>query len=204
MTDYEQMLEEFRTLPPDDQAMVCEYIAFLKWRAGQGAARPAASGLVAGGERAWHYGLVENFREATFKSSENRPGMEVKVAEAIVGGERRPSLWAHPPVSGESQIEFSIPVPAGLRDLTLQFAIGIRDGVPANAEQLVAFRVRVAGWQVWSHAAYPRQWQPITIALPMQAGDVLRLVLATDSLGDHKYAWAVWGEPVLKGLETAS
>ncbi len=191
-----EIQQEWSTLSPEDQARVREYMAFLRWRAERLQGKAGA-----GSARAWEANLLEQFRTATIRSSEHKGGMEVKAAEASVGNERRPALWAHPPVSGEAQIEFAIPVPAGLRDLTLRFAIGIRDGAESRDERLVAFRVRVAGWQIWSQAAWPAQWQPVEIALPMQAGDVLRLVLATDGLGNHQWAWAVWGEPVLKGLE---
>ncbi len=198
-TGTDTLINELSGLSPDDQARVREYIAFLKWRAGQGRGE---GGM--GAARAWQVNLLEHFREAAVRASEKKAGMEVKAAEAVVGGERRPALWAHPPIAGEAQIEFSIPVPATLRDLALQFAIGIRDGARPQQERLVAFRVRVGGWQIWSRAAWPMAWDPVQIALPMQAGDVLRLTLATDGMGDHQWAWAVWGEPVLVGLDSAS
>ena len=127
-------------------------------------------------------------------------GMEVKIAETVVGDESRPALWMHPPLAGEATAEYHVAVPAGLRDLRLRFAIGVREGAQA-ADQLVAFRVRVDGWQVWSRAAWPATWQPFEIALPFQAGNVLRLTFATDALGSHQFAWAVWGEPELVGVE---
>jgi hypothetical protein len=94
-------------------------------------------------------------------------------------------------------------VPVGLTDVCLRFAIGIRDGAQAE-DRLVAFRVRVGGWQVWSRAAWPTHWEPIEVPLPLQAGDVLRLAFATDGLGDHRWAWAVWGEPMVVGLEAGN
>jgi len=100
--------------------------------------------------------------------------------------------------NGEAQIEYHVPVPAGLKDLRLRAAIGIRDGGQGD-DRLVAFRVRVDGWQVWSRAVYPRTWQPFEVKLPFQAGNVLRLTLATDGLGEHSWAWAVWADPELTG-----
>jgi hypothetical protein len=196
MNHSDDITQELDKLSTEDVARVREYIAFLQWRAGRSQERG-----VMGAARPWQVNLLEQFRGATVRSSEHKPGIEVKVGEAVVGGERRPAMWAHPPISGEAQVEFAIPIPAGLRDLTLRFAIGIRDGAKPTDERLVAFRLRVAGWQVWSHAAWPTVWQPVEIALPMQAGDVLRLVLATDAMGDHQWAWAVWAEPMLMGLE---
>jgi hypothetical protein len=106
-------------------------------------------------------------------------------------------------VNGESVVEFHVPIPAGMKNLHLRFAIGIRDGASA-ADRLVAFRVRIDGWQVWSQAAWPTTWRSFEVGLPLHAGDVLRIAFATDGLGDHKWAWAVWGEPELIGLEAGS
>ncbi|MCX7708209.1 MAG: hypothetical protein N2204_09390 [Anaerolineae bacterium] len=202
MTSLETVLRDFAALPPSDQERVAEYIAFLRWRAGH---RNPVEGAGAG--RSWRFNFLEHFAEADMRAVASRPGsrkdaagMEVKIGEASVGGELRPALWQHPPVSGESQVEFHVLVPAGLRDLRLRFSIGIRDGAQGT-EQLVAFRIKVDGWQVWSRAAYPRTWQSFEVTLPFRAGNVLRLAFATDGLGVHQWAWAVWGEPELVGLE---
>lgn len=195
--------KDLDALSPADQARVAEYIAFLRWQASQD-----ATGLTKPGDagRPWRFDFLEHLAAADVRATGGRPGggqgvgMEVKAAEASVAGERRPALWQHPPVSGESLVEFHVPIPAGLRDLRLRFAIGIRDGAQGD-EQLVAFRVKADGWQVWSRAAYPRTWTPFEVALPFQAGNVLRLAFATDGLGEHQWAWAVWGEPLLVGAE---
>jgi len=192
MRTSDAILHDLAALSPADQARVADYVAFLRWRAAQ----TDLAGLSKSG-RSWQINLLEQSAAADVRASKDRAGMEVKAAEATVGGERRPALWMHPPVDGEAQVEFHVPIPAGLTDVRLRFAIGIRDGAQAN-DRLVAFRVRVAGWQVWSRAAWPIHWLPVEIPLPLQAGDVLRLTFATDSLGAHQFAWAVWGEPVLE------
>ncbi|MCX6028500.1 MAG: hypothetical protein NT169_04245 [Chloroflexi bacterium] len=194
MTSSDTILHDLATLSPADQERVHEYIAFLRWRA-----EPDPSGFrkPEGSTRPWQVNLLEHFASADVRASKDRAGMEVKAAEATVGGERRPALWMHPPVAGEAAVEFHVPVPAGLTDVRLRFAIGIRDGAQAD-DRLVAFRVRVGGWQVWSRAAWPIRWEPVEVALPLQAGDVLRLTFATDGLAAHQFAWAVWGEPVLE------
>ncbi len=139
-----------------------EYIAFLRWQASHDAPSTAGAGQVSGRQAAaglgWHFSFLEHFTEADVRASRDAAGMEVKIAEASVGRERRPALWQHPPVNGESLAEFHVPIPAGLHDLRLRFAIGVREGTRA-ADQLVAFRVRVDGWQVWSRAAWPATWQ---------------------------------------------
>jgi hypothetical protein len=35
--------------------------------------------------------------------------------------------------------------------------------------------------------------------MPALAGDVARIEFFTDGLGNHEWAWAVWGEPKLTG-----
>lgn len=204
MTSLETILRDLAALPPSDQERVAEYIAFLRWRAAQD---PSGFQKSEGSARPWRFNFLEHLAEADVRALASRPGsrkdapgMEVKIGEASVGGEHRPALWQHPPVSGESLTEFHVPIPAGLQDLRLRFSIGIRDGAQGT-EQLVAFRVKVDGWQVWSRAAYPRTWTPFEIALPFRAGNILRLAFATDGLGEHQWAWAVWGEPELVGAE---
>jgi hypothetical protein len=194
----DESLRDFATLTPEDQALVRDYIAYLQWRSGR-----TRQDVVSTPIRAWRLAFLEQLSNANVHATRDPAGMEVKGAEATVGGESRPSLWQHPPVNGESVVEFHVPVPKGLKGLRLRFAIGIRDGARA-ADRLVAFRVRVDGWQVWSHAAWPTSWRSFELGLPFHAGDVLRIAFATDGLGDHKWAWAVWGEPELIGLEAES
>ena len=189
----EDLYAELAALPPETQGSVREYMAFLRWRAEQAHLAASAAAM-----RTWEYNFLEHIEGADVRSSRNPRGMEVKIAEATVGGERRPALWQHPPIQGEGLVEYHAPVPAGLRNLRLRFAVGIRDGADSG-ERLVAFRVRVAGWQVWSRACWPTTWDENEVALPFHAGDILRIGFATDCLGDHPFAWAVWGEPVLLG-----
>ncbi len=206
--DTKVIADEVAALSRADQERAREYIAFLRWQASRDApGRQAAAGQhlasQAGAAQMWHFSFLEHFTEADVRASRDAAGMEVKIAEASVGGQRRPALWQHPPVNGESLVEFHVPIPAGLADLRLRFAIGVREGTRA-ADQLAAFRVRVDGWQVWSRAAWPAAWQAFEVTLPFQAGNVLRLAFATDALGSHQWAWAVWGEPELTGVEAGS
>lgn len=195
----EELLKDLAGLSPAELAQVREYIAFLRWRR-MGAASWGTDAHL------WRFNFLEHLATAEISAASGRlpggvrspAGMEVKAAEAVVGGERRPALWQHPPLEGEAVVEFHVPVPLDVRELRLRCAIGIRDGAQGG-ERLVAYRIRVAGWQIWSRAAWPRRWEPVEIPLPFQAGDVLRVAFATDALGDHQWAWAVWGEPELVG-----
>jgi hypothetical protein len=189
----DDILSDMATLSPEAQAQVRDYVAFLRWQAERAGRADAAAAA-----RAWRYNFLEHLDSADVGSSRAAAGMEVKAAEASVSGERRPALWQHPPVEGESRVEVHAPAPAGLRNLRLRFAIGIRDGAEAG-ERLLAFRVRVDGWQVWSRAAWPTTWEMVEVPLPFQSGDVVRITFATDCLGAHPFAWAVWAEPELVG-----
>jgi len=189
----DDILNDMASLSPAAQAQVRDYIAFLRWQAER--AGRAEDTTVA---RVWRYNFLEHLDSADVGSSRGAAGMEVKAAEASVGGARRPALWQHPPVQGEARVDYHVPVPAGLHNLHLRFAIGIRDGAQAG-ERLIAFRARVDGWQVWSRAAWPKTWEAAEVPLPFRSGDVLRITFATDCLGDHPFAWAVWGEPELVG-----
>jgi len=189
----QEIVEQLAALSTEAQARVREYIAFLRWRSQQALSAESAARM-----RSWQYNFLEHLDGADIRASRGDRGMEVKAAEAVVGGERRPALWQHPPVQGEGLVEFHVPVPSDVRNLRLRFATGIRDGAESG-ERLVAFRVRIAGWQMWSRACWPISWQEAEVALPLQPGDVLRIGFATDCLGHHPFAWAVWGEPALVG-----
>lgn len=192
MSGMDDLYNQIASLPPAEQALVREFVDFLTRRQDQRCTSEEA------GQHTWQYNFLEHFAGADVRAAKGPAGMEVKAAVAAVGGETRPALWEHPPVSGEALVEFHVPVPAGLRNLRLRFATGIRDG-SQGAEQLVAFRIRVDGWQVWSRAGWPQHWEPAEIALPFHAGNMLRLAFATDGLGSHRWAWAAWAEPELVG-----
>lgn len=191
MNANDDLIRRIAALSEEERGMVSDYVAFLEWRR---ADRVEGDATQAG----WRYNFLEHVAGADTKASKAPAGMEVKVAPAEVNGVARPALWQHPPVKGESLVEFHVPVPAGVRDLRLRFSTGIRDGAQGQ-EQLVAFRLKVDGWQVWSRADWPRQWSPAEIELPFQAGNMLRLAFATDALGSHQWAWAAWAEPELVG-----
>jgi len=198
MDTQDELQQALAALSPADRERVREYVAFLRWRAQRNLTGAEAAG---GAERPWRFNFLEHFSEAEVRASRHAGGMEVKIAETVVGDESRPALWMHPPLAGEATAEYHVAVPVGLRDLRLRFAIGVREGAQP-ADQLVAFRIRVDGWQVWSRAAWPIRWEPVEVPLPHQAGNILRLTFATDGLGEHKFAWAAWGEPVLVGTES--
>ena len=126
--------------------------------------------------------------------------MEVKVATATSGMVQQPSIWQHPPVEGAAVVEFSIKVPARVDALRLQFAVGIRDGALMEGDNLCAFRVSVVnGARIWHTLKQTTSWERYTIDLPSLAGQEIVVQFMTDALGDNRWNWAAWAEPLLLG-----
>ena len=142
---------------------------------------------------AWSFSFVDHFNDAT------RAGMEIKIAEATCAGVTRIALWEHPPMSGSATVGYLVPVPTGLRHIKLNFAIGIRDGAELPHDRYVAFRVLVNGWKLWSTVKNSHAWEEHQVKMPQLSSDLARIEFVTDSLGDNRWNWAVWGEPHLAG-----
>ncbi len=150
-----------------------------------------------GGE--WHFDFIANFRDASVAATRDPAGMEVKVAEATCAGVTRPALWEHPPVSGSVSVSYLVPIPPGLRDVKLTFAVGIRDGAELPRDRLIAFRVIVNGWKLWSTVKNAHTWEEHAVEMPQLESNLARIEFVTDGLGDNRWNWAVWGEPRLEG-----
>lgn len=148
---------------------------------------------------AWSFDFLENFRGATVAASRDPAGMEIKVGDATCSGVTRAALWEHPPVSGSASVGYLVPVPTGLQKIKLRFAIGIRDGSELPTDRVVAFRVLVNGWKLWSTVKNARAWEEHEIEMPQVSSDVARIEFGTDGLGDSRWNWSVWGEPRLEG-----
>jgi hypothetical protein len=125
--------------------------------------------------------------------------MDVTMAPATVGDDTRPALWAHPPVSGRTTIEYYVPVPQQVQDLKLKTAVGIRDGAEIAKTNLVAFNIKVNGLRVWGTQTNRQTWQPVEIPIRVTTGDIVRFTFTTEALGSHQWTWAVWGNPELVG-----
>jgi len=145
----------------------------------------------------WSFDFIEHFGEAKVSAQRDKNGMEVQVGEATCDQVTRPALWEHPPLTGAAIISYAVPIPPHLRALKLKFFIGIRDGSQLPNDRYVAFRVIVNGWKLWSAVKNSRGWDEYTVAMPELASDVARIEFQTDGLGDHRWNWAVWGEPKL-------
>lgn len=190
MQDLAKLFAQIEQLSPESRTKLADYVAFLQWQEGQGQTQEAKN---------WSYSFIETFKKATVRASDEPAGLDVKLALAIVGGESRPALWAHPPVTGQTIIEFYIPIPQQVRDIQLGLAIGIRDGAQLSENNLVAFGVRVNGGRVWGRQTNEQSWQEATVALNLTAGDMARFEFTTEALGNHEWTWAVWSNLELTG-----
>lgn len=191
MVELEQIVSQLESLTPESLAELGRFIEYLKWKQ---APSPAA-----GVGQSWAFDFVEHFRRAVLTADYDPAGMEVQVGEAACAGDSRMALWQHPPVQGSAIVEYQVPVPANVNKLRLRFATGIRDGSQLAEGNLVAFRVFVNDWKIWSGTQRIRDWKEHEIDMPTLPGDVARIQFVTDGLGNHEWAWAVWGEPRLVG-----
>jgi hypothetical protein len=175
-------------LSEEDLQKVLEYVEYLNWRESHGETR-----------RAWTYNFIEHFASADRSAERDAAGLEIKIADASCGGVSRASLWEHPPLTGAARVGYVVPIPSDLRKLKLRFGIGIRDGAELPADRYVAFRVIVNDWKLWSAVKNSHRWDEYEVEMPELASDVARIMFITDGLGDHRWNWAVWGEPRLEG-----
>jgi hypothetical protein len=191
MADMEEIVAQLELLTPESLAELDRFLKYLKWRQGPG------SGVTAGWP--WTFDFVEHFRQAIISADQDSAGMEIKIGEAACDDDWRMALWQHPPVKGSADVEYQVPVPAGMGDLALCFATGIRDGSHLAQGNVVAFRIFVNDWRIWSDTQHARRWREHEIPMPTLSGDILRVRFVTDGLGNHQWAWAVWGQPRLVG-----
>jgi hypothetical protein len=191
MTTLEEMVDKLDALSPESLAELARYADYLKWKEGSAPAQPTG--------RPWAFDFVEHFRRAVVTADHEPAGMEVQIGEAVCGGDLRMALWQHPPVQGSAIVEYQVPVPADVTNVRLRFATGIRDGSHLAGGNVVAFRVFVNDWKIWSDTQHIQQWIAHELVMPTLPGDVARIQFVTDGLGNHQWAWAAWGEPRLTG-----
>lgn len=188
MTTLNELIAQIGQLSEENQQQVLDYVEYLKWRESRSEAR-----------QGWTYSFIEHFAGADRGAERDSAGLEIKTADATCGGRTLAALWEHPPLAGAAKISYAVPIPSDLSKLKLRFAIGIRDGAELPADRYVAFRVAVNDWKLWSAVKNSHRWDEYEVEMPELASDVARIVFITDGLGDHRWNWAVWGEPRLEG-----
>lgn len=186
----------------NDQSLtqLSQYISYLKWQEElwhslleeEVGPRPDQVLL-------WQFDFLEGFPAARQAATRSPRGMEVKIAPATCGMVQQMALWQHPPTLGSSVCEYSLRVPAEVDSLRMRFAVGIRDGAIMEGDNLCAFRIYVNGVRIWSTTKQVTSWERYLIDLPSLAGQEIIIQFMTDGLGDTRWNWAVWAEPVLLG-----
>ncbi len=190
----EAVIARLRALGDDDIARTLAYLDFLAWQSLHNL------DTAEGDARVWRDDLVDRFNPGSVSAiGADTAGLEARMGMAVAGGVDRPSLFAHPPVRGECVITFRVPIPEGVRNARLRFEYAIRDGAGIAEDNLVAFRVRVNGYRVWSSHTNARRWEEADISLPVEAGSMAAIEFRTEALGDHRFTWAAWARPRLVG-----
>jgi hypothetical protein len=147
----------------------------------------------------WQYDFVEAFPAARKVATRAPDLMEIKVGMASCGMVQQMAIWEHPPVTGSAVCEYTVQIPPDLNALKLRFAVGIRDGALMEGDNVCAFRIIVNGVRLWSTTKQTNPWERFLIDLPSLAGQEMVVQFMTDGLGDNRWNWAVWGEPLLLG-----
>jgi hypothetical protein len=191
MPTLDEIVDELEVLSPQSLQELAGYVEYLKWK--QAPSAPQGTG------RPWSFDFVEEFGHATVTAERNPAGMDMQVGEAACDNEWHMALWQHPPTRGASIVEYQVPVPTDVRNLRLLFSTGIRDGSQLAPGNIVAFRIFVNEWRLWSHTQHACRWLAHEVEMPSLPGDVIRVQFVTDGLGNHKWAWAAWAEPRLAG-----
>jgi hypothetical protein len=177
-----------------------QYISYLKWQEElwhslldeENAEDPNQALL-------WQYDFVEAFPVARKVATRTADLMEIKIGVASCGMVQQMAIWEHPPVAGSAVCEYTVQAPPDLNALKLRFAVGIRDGALMEGDNMCAFRVFVNGIRLWSTTKQSNQWERFLLDLPSLAGQEIVIQFMTDGLGDNRWNWAVWGEPLLLG-----
>ena len=186
-------------------SQLSQYISFLKWQEELWhSLLDAEDDFDADGadRLLWQFDFLEAFPGARKISTRSPDMMEIKVAPATCGMVQQMALWEHPPVSGSAVCEYTVQAPTNLDRLRLSFGIGIRDGSLMRDENLCAFRIFVNGVRLWSTTKQTSSWERFVVDLPSLAGQEMIIQFLTDALGDNRWNWAVWAEPVLVGYST--
>lgn len=186
----------------NDQSLtqLSQYISFLKWQEELwNSLLDDETAAVSDRSLIWQFDFLEAFPAARVAYTRTPDLMEVKVEPAHCGMVTQPSLWEHPPVLGAAVVEYTLTVPPQVDSLRLRFAVGIRDGALMEGDNQCAFRVIVNGARLWNTMKQSTTWERYTIDLPSLAGMEIVVQFMTDALGDNRWNWAVWGEPLLLG-----
>ena len=112
-------------------------------------------------------------------------------------GERKPSIYAHPPTNGQTIIQFPLNLP-NVQGLTFSFAMVLQDNPCSNG---VLFQVLLNGQKRFEHLIETPDWVDMTIPLSEFAGQSVLLELVTDPNGSADCDWAHWADLLITAEE---
>lgn len=193
------ILRRIRDLNEQSLVQLSQYISYLKWQEELWQSLLQEEEAGEGQQLAWKYDFLEMFAQARQIATRRPDLMEIKVGPASCGMVLQQALWQHPPVNGSAVVEYQLRVPQDLARLSMQFAVGIRDGALMEGDNLCAFRLYVNGMRIWSTTKQSMAWERHSLDLPNLAGQEVTIQFMTDGLGDARWNWAVWAEPQLLG-----
>ena len=181
-----------------------QHISYLKWQEELwNSLQDEELTMNDGQEVIWSYDFLEQFTSSRQVATRDPQNMEIKVAPAACGMIQQSALWQHPPISGSAVCEYDVEIPPDVNSLRLRFAVGIRDGALMEGDNLCAFRIYVNGARLWSSTKQTTTWERFVLDLPSLSGQQVIIQFMTDSLGNNRWNWAVWGEPALFGFGPA-
>jgi hypothetical protein len=187
----------------NDQSLtqLSQYISYLKWQEELWHSLLAEEEASPNPNQAllWQFDFVEAFPAARQAATRTPKLMEIKVGTATCGMVQQMALWEHPPVIGSAVCEYSLRVPAEVDSLRMRFGVGLRDGALMEGDNWCAFRIYVNGMRIWSTTKQTNDWERFLIDLPSLSGQDIVIQFMTDGLGDARWNWAVWAEPMLLG-----
>ena len=105
-------------------------------------------------------------------------------------GERKPSIFAHPPTNGQTILQFPLHLPQS-QGLIFSFSMVLQDNPCSNG---VLFQVLLNGQKRFEHLIESPEWVDMTIPLSGFAGETVLLELVIDPNGSNSCDWAHWAD----------
>ena len=105
-----------------------------------------------------------------------------------LNGERKPSIFAHPPINGQTILQFPLHLPQS-QELTFSFSMVLQDNRCSNG---VLFQVLLNGQKRFEHLIESPDWIDADFSLSEFAGQTVLLELVTDPNGSNSCDWAHW------------
>ena len=112
-------------------------------------------------------------------------------------GERKPSIFAHPPTNGQTVLQFPLHLPQS-QEITFSFSMVLQDNPCSNG---VLFQVLLNGQKRFEHLIETPDWVDMTIPLSEFAGQPVLLELVTDPNGSNSCDWAHWADLLITAEE---